>query len=79
MGLPNEDHQGLCIGTENFYAINSQKTPAQQEIANKLIEWMYSTPTGKEYVVNKFGFIAPFDTFTPNDAPDDPLGKQLMA
>ena len=38
MGLPNEETQGLCIGTENFYAINSQKTPAQQEIANKLIE-----------------------------------------
>lgn len=79
MGLPNEEFQGLCVGTENFYAINSQKSTAQQEIANKLIEWMYSAPTGKDYVVNKFGFIAPFDTFTTNDVPDDPLGKQLMA
>ena len=77
MGLPNEENQGLAIGTENYYAINSQATKAQQENALNFIKWMYSTPTGKDYVVNKMGFIAPFDTISDTEVPSDPLGVQV--
>lgn len=79
MGLPDEATQGLAIGTENFYAINSKATKEQQENALQFIEWMYSSPTGKDFVVNKLNYIAPFDTMGPNDKPSDPLGVQVMS
>jgi len=32
---------------------------------------------GKDYVTDEFGFIAPFDTFTDEDTPDDPLAQEV--
>ena len=39
---------------------------------------MYSSEKGKQYVTHEFGFIAPFDTFTDADKPEDPLARQVM-
>ena len=33
--------------------------------------------TGKKYVSEELGFIAPFDTFGEADAPTDPLSKEV--
>ena len=32
---------------------------------------------GKDYVTNKLGFIAPFDTFAANERPTDPLAVEI--
>ena len=33
---------------------------------------------GKDYVTNKLGFIAPFDTFDDAETPDDPLTREVL-
>ena len=76
-GIEGEESQGLAIGTENYYAINRKATDAQQKAAADFIYWLYSSEEGKEYVTDEFGFIAPFDTFTAEDTPDDPLARQV--
>ena len=76
-GVEGEESQGLAIGTENYYAINRKATDAQQKAAADFVYWLYSSEEGKEYVAEEFGFIAPFDTFTEEDAPDDPLARQV--
>lgn len=76
-GVTGEESQGLAIGTENYYAINRQATEAQQKAAADFIYWLYSSEEGKEYVTDEFGFIAPFDTFTEEDVPDDPLAREI--
>ena len=35
----------------------------EQKAAADFIYWLYSSETGKDFVTNKLGFIAPFDTF----------------
>ena len=77
IGVEGEEKQGLAIGTENFYAINSQATEEEQKAAADFIWWLYSSEEGKEYVTDKLGFIAPFDTFTEEDTPDDPLAREV--
>ena len=77
-GVTGEEQQGLCIGTENFYAINAKADEASQKAAADFIYWMYSSDKGKQYVTHEFGFIAPFDTFTDADKPEDPLARQVM-
>jgi ABC-type glycerol-3-phosphate transport system substrate-binding protein len=62
-GVDGEESQGLCIGTENFFCVNSQASAGEQKAAKDFIYWLYSSETGKDYVTNKLGFIAPFDTF----------------
>ncbi|MDY4608139.1 MAG: ABC transporter substrate-binding protein [Eubacterium sp.] len=78
-GIDGEEKQGLCIGTENYYAVNSKADDEQQKAAEDFIYWLYSSDKGKSYVTNKLGFIAPFDTFTDDEAPTDPLAKEVSS
>ena len=77
IGAEGEETQGLAIGTENYYAINSQATEEEQKAAADFIWWLYSSDEGKEYVTEKLGFIAPFNTFSEEDVPDDPLAREV--
>ncbi len=76
-GVAGEQSQGLCTGTENFYCINSQATAEEQKATADFIYWLYSSKMGKDYVTNKLGFIAPFDTFADNERPTDPLAVEI--
>lgn len=78
-GVDGEESQGLCVGTENFYAINSHASEEEQKAAADFIYWLYSSETGKDYVTNKLGFIAPFDTFEDDEKPTDPLAQEVLA
>ena len=77
-GMPDDDKQGISIGTENFFSINSQASPEKQQLAADFIWWLYSSPTGKAFVTNDLKFIAPFDTFAENEKPTDPLAKEVL-
>ena len=76
-GIEGEKGQGICIGTENYLAINKNATKEQQENSLGFLEWLFSSDTGKDYVTNKMDFITPFNTFSENELPSDPLAKEL--
>ncbi len=78
MGFTGEENQGLCIGTENFFAINSKASEEEQKAAEDFIYWLFSSETGKSFVKNKLELIAPFDTFNENDNPEDPLAQEII-
>jgi len=78
IGNEGEEKQGLCIGTENFYAINSQASEEDQKAAEDFIYWLYSSETGKRYVTEELGFISPFDTFDDDETPTDPLAQEVL-
>ncbi len=77
-GIEGEEKQGLCIGTENYLCINAKASDAAQQAAADFLYWLYSSDTGKRYVTEELNFIAPFDTFSENEVPDDPLAKEVM-
>ena len=77
-GVAGEESQGLCVGTENFYCINKKASKEDQKATADFIYWLYSSKTGKNYVTNKLGFIAPFDTFDENEKPTDPLAQEIL-
>jgi raffinose/stachyose/melibiose transport system substrate-binding protein len=77
-GMPGEEKQGLNTGTENFFAINKQAAPEKQKLAADFIWWLYSSPTGKAFVTNDLKFMTPFDTFTEDERPTDPLAREVL-
>ena len=77
-GVDGEEKQGLCIGTENFFAINSKATEQAQKVAADFMYWLFSSETGKKFVNEKLEFIAPFDTFTDEERPQDPLAQEVI-
>jgi raffinose/stachyose/melibiose transport system substrate-binding protein len=79
MGVSGEKNQGLCIGTENYFAVNSKASAAQQKASLEFLYWLFSSEKGKKYVTQQLGFIAPFDTFGTGEGPDDPLATEISA
>lgn len=77
-GVEGEENQGLCIGTENFFAVNSKADEAEQKAAKDFMYWLFSSETGKNYVINELDMIAPFDTFDEDERPDDPLAREVI-
>ena len=78
IGVDGEEKQGLCIGTENYLAINKNASEEKQKASVEFLEWLFSSDTGKDYVVNKLKFISPFNTFKDNEKPNDPLAKEIL-
>lgn len=78
-GMAGEETQGLCVGTENYLAVNSQVSAGKQEASVAFLEWLFSSETGKRFVVDDLKFISPFDTFDDDEQPDDPLAREVLA
>ena len=77
-GVKGEESQGLCIGTENYLCINKNASEHQQKLAEEFLYWLYSSETGKKLVTEKLDYITPFSTFNENEAPTDPLAKEII-
>lgn len=78
MGIDGEENQGICIGTENYFAINSKVSKEQQQASIAFLEWLFSSETGKRYVTQQLEFITPFNTFGENEVPADPLANEVL-
>ena len=78
-GAEGEETQGLSVGTEVYFAVNSQASAEKQKLATDFLTWLYTSESGKAMVTEKLGFIAPYDTFEDNEVPTDPLGKEVYS
>jgi raffinose/stachyose/melibiose transport system substrate-binding protein len=76
-GIDGEKGQGICIGTENYLAINKNASEEQRKASLDFLEWLFSSEKGKKYVTEKLGFITPFNTFSEEQIPNDPLAKEI--
>lgn len=77
IGTPGEEKQGICVGTENYFCVNSLATEEQQKASIEFLEWLYSSDTGKKYVTEVLGFISPYSTFGIDETPNNPLAKEV--
>lgn len=76
-GFEGEENQGICVGTENYLAINAKASAEQQQASLEFLEWLFSSQTGKYYVTKELGFITPFNTFEADEQPEDPLAAEV--
>lgn len=77
-GIDGEEKQGICIGTENYFAVNKNVTEEKRKASLAFLDWLFSSSTGKKYVTEKLGFITPFNTFSEGESPKDPLAKEIL-
>ena len=66
-GEAGEENQGLCIGTENYWSINSNASEADIQATKDFVNWMISSAEGKAHMVNDLGNTAPFTTFSDDE------------
>ncbi len=77
-GIKGEEKQGLCIGTENYLAINKKADSETQKAATDFLVWLFTSKTGKKYVTENLGFLTPFNTFSSEEQPKDPLAQEIV-
>ncbi len=77
-GIEGEESQGICVGTENYFCVNSNASEADRQATIDFVEWLFSSETGKAAVTNDLGLIAPFSTFEEEEKPTDPLAKEVL-
>ena len=77
-GVEGEENQGLCIGTENFWCVNSKASADDQKATLDFLTWLINSEEGKDYMVNKLGNTASFTTFSDAEKPKDPLAKSML-
>lgn len=65
----------LPVGVPNNWVVN--KNSQYKEEAKDFLEWMATSETGQDYMVNKFKFIPAFKSIEANDL--GPLADDILA
>lgn len=78
IGVEGEENQGLCVGTEAFWCINSKVSEVDQKATEDFVNWLITSDSGKDFMINKLNFTSPFDTFEADEAPGNPLSQQIL-
>ena len=76
-GLEGEESQGLCIGTENYLAINAKASEEDRKASEDFLYWLFSSEKGKRIVSEELGFVTPFKTMTDVTL-KDPLANEIL-
>ena len=59
-----------------YYVINAKATEEEQKTAEDFLAWLYTSETGKDYIVNQFAFV-PFNADGTTEL-DNPLSNDLI-
>ena len=78
LGTSQDTNRGICIGTDYYLAVNAQAKEDDKKATLEFLQWLYGTSEGKAYVLNSLGVIAPFNTFSEKEVPDNPLAKEVL-
>ena len=60
----DDENEGLCVGTENYWAVNSKASQDDIDATLAFLDWVITSDEGRDAITNKMGITAPFDTFT---------------
>lgn len=56
----DDANQGLCSGTENYWAINKEASKDDQEATLDFLYWVVTSEKGVNALANDMGYVSPF-------------------
>ncbi len=59
-GVGNEEEQGLCTGTENYWSVNKKSSVRDIKATLDFITWCVSSKEGTKAMAQELGFYIPF-------------------
>jgi len=76
MPVKGAKEDSIPVGVPMHWAVNKGSSDAEKKAAKDFLNWLYTSDTGKDYVVNKFFFIPPLKGYDGLE-PKDPLGRAV--
>lgn len=67
----------IPVGIPMYWAVNKNRPEAEKEAAKDFLNWLYTSPTGKELIINEFKFIPAISGYD-GLKPSDPLGQDVL-
>lgn len=71
----DDENEGIAVGTENYWAVNSQASEEDIQASLDFLEWVITSDEGRDSVTNAMGLSAPFDTFEGDFATSNVLAQ----
>ncbi|WPC21477.1 extracellular solute-binding protein [Pediococcus inopinatus] len=63
--IPVKGYEGkLPVGTSLYWAVNKQKSSAEQTAAKNFLDWLYTSKAGKKDVVNTLHFVPAYKGYS---------------
>jgi len=56
-GLPINGNSKICVGVPSAWCVNADASEEDQALAMDFLNWLYTSETGVNYLMNEFGFI----------------------
>jgi len=82
IGVGEEENQGLCTGTENYWCVNAQAEEADIQATLDFMNWCVTSREGTRAMAEDMGFVIPFknavestNLFVKQDAEYTEAGK----
>lgn len=67
----------IPVGIPMYWAINKNKSDDEKAAAKDFLNWLYTSPTGKDLIINEFKFIPALSGYN-GLTPSDPLGQDVL-
>lgn len=75
--IPVEGEEGkLPVGVPQYWAVNKQSDEEVVQASKDFLDWLYTSETGKEAVLNEFKFIPAYEGYD-NSQIVDPISKEI--
>ncbi|WP_432667545.1 ABC transporter substrate-binding protein [Wukongibacter baidiensis] len=71
MPIKGAKEDSIPVGVPMHWSVNKDSSDAEKKAAKEFLNWLYTSDSGKDYIVNKFFFIPPlkgYDGLEPKDA-----------
>lgn len=74
MPLEDEFEDHLPVGVPQYWVVNKNSSDEQIQAAKDFLDWMYTSDTGKDFVLDEFKFIPAYEGYDA-DRIADPLSQ----
>lgn len=75
--FPLSDNSKLAVGVPVYWHVNGTKSTAEQKASTDFLNWLVTSKTGQDYIVNKFQFIPAMTNIKVDESKMDVLSKAV--
>lgn len=79
IGVENEQNQGLCTGSENYWCVNKEARDEDITATLKFLEWVITSEEGTTALATDMGFASPFNKAKPSENPLIKIADEYVA
>lgn len=66
-GVGDEENQGLCTGTENYWVVNNEASEEDIQATLDFMNWCVTSEEGTKAMADEMGFVIPFKDAKKSD------------